>query len=157
MYRFNPVLPDDAPHTLESPVTDRQIPSWSELKPLMRPKPLVLNGTERRLADALTIADLRTVARKRTPRSVFDYTDGAAEAEISLRRARSLFRQLEFNPSILQDVSEVDASTTILGARSAQPFAFAPTGFTRLMHADGEPAVARVAGRLGIPLSLIHI
>lgn len=148
------MLPDDAPHTLESPVTDRQIPSWSELKPLLRPKPLVLNGTERRLADALTIADLRTLARKRTPRSVFDYTDGAAEAEISLRRARHLFRELEFQPSILHDVSHVDPTTDMIGTASALPFAFAPTGFTRMMNHEGERAVVRVAQRRGIPYAL---
>ncbi|KQR08435.1 alpha-hydroxy acid oxidase [Cellulomonas sp. Leaf334] len=135
-------------------MTDRQIPSWSELKPLMRPKPLVLNGTERRLADALTIADLRTLARKRTPRSVFDYTDGAAEAEISLRRARHLFRELEFQPSILHDVSHVDPTTDMIGTASALPFAFAPTGFTRMMNHEGERAVVRVAQRRGIPYAL---
>lgn len=135
-------------------MTDRQIPSWSELKPLLRPKPLVLNGTERRLADALTIADLRTLARKRTPRSVFDYTDGAAEAEISLRRARHLFRELEFQPSILHDVSHVDPTTDMIGTRSALPFAFAPTGFTRMMNHEGERAVVRVAQRRGIPYAL---
>ena len=115
----------------------------------------MLNGTERRLADALTIADLRTVARKRTPRSVFDYTDGAAEAEISLRRARHLFRELEFQPSILHDVS---ARRPDDGhdrhARRALPFAFAPTGFTRMMNHEGERAVVRVAQRRGIPYAL---
>lgn len=135
-------------------MTDRQIPSWSELKPLLRPKPLVLNGTERRLGDALTIADLRTLARKRTPRSVFDYTDGAAEAEISLRRARHLFRELEFQPSILHDVSHVDPTTDMIGTSSALPFAFAPTGFTRMMNHEGERAVVRVAQRRGIPYAL---
>ena len=135
-------------------MTHRQIPSWSELKPLMRPKPIVLNATDRRLADALTIDDLRSLARKRTPRSVFDYTDGAAEAEISLRRARSLFRRLEFQPSILHDVSHVDPSTDMLGTRSALPFAFAPTGFTRMMNHEGERAVVRVAQRHGIPYAL---
>ncbi|MDC7123775.1 alpha-hydroxy-acid oxidizing protein [Cellulomonas fimi] len=135
-------------------MTERQIPSWSELKPLLRPKPITLDATERRLADALTIADLRSVARRRTPRSVFDYTDGAAEAEISLRRARSLFRNLEFQPSILHDVSSVDTTTDYLGTPSAQPFAFAPTGFTRMMHHEGERAVVRVAERRDIPYAL---
>lgn len=135
-------------------MTERQIPSWSELKPLLRPKPVTLNATDRRLADALTIADLRSVARRRTPRSVFDYTDGAAEAEISLRRARSLFRNLEFQPSILHDVSGVDTTTDFLGTPSAQPFAFAPTGFTRMMHHEGERAVVRVAERRDIPYAL---
>jgi len=135
-------------------VTHRQIPSWSELKPLLRPKPVVLDPVQRRLDDALTIADLRSVARRRTPRSVFDYTDGAAEAEISLRRARSLFRNLEFQPSILHDVSAVDTTTHFLGKPSAQPFGFAPTGFTRMMNHEGERAVVRVAERHDIPYAL---
>jgi L-lactate dehydrogenase (cytochrome) len=135
-------------------MTHRQLPRWSELKPLVRPKPIRLNPTERRLADALTIGDLRALARRRTPRSVFDYTDGAAEAEVSLRRARSLFRQLELRPSILQDVSEVDTTTTMLGTPAAVPFSFAPTGFTRMMHHEGERAVVRVAERRGIPYAL---
>ncbi|TDD65072.1 alpha-hydroxy-acid oxidizing protein [Jiangella aurantiaca] len=135
-------------------MTDRQLPRWSELKPLLRTKRPTLNPTDRRLASALTIADLRRIARMRTPRSVFDYTDGAAEAEISLRRARSLFANLEFRPSVLHDVSDVDTTTTMLGQPSAQPFAFAPTGFTRMMNHEGESAVARVAERVGIPYSL---
>jgi L-lactate dehydrogenase (cytochrome) len=135
-------------------MTDRQIPRWSELKPLLRPRPITLNPTARRLDKALTIADLRAAARRRTPRSVFDYTDGAAEAEISLRRARWLFANLEFRPSVLHDVSDVDTTTTMLGQPSALPFAFAPTGFTRMMQHEGERAVARVAERAGIPYAL---
>ncbi|WP_454051779.1 alpha-hydroxy acid oxidase [Cellulomonas sp. Marseille-Q8402] len=135
-------------------MTQRQIPKWSELRPLLRAKPIRLDPTERRLADALTIGDLRKVARRRTPRSVFDYTDGAAEAEISLRRVRSLFRQLELRPSILQDVSAIDTSTEMLGKPAAVPFSFAPTGFTRMMHHEGERAVVRVAERRGIPYAL---
>ncbi|WP_053204768.1 alpha-hydroxy acid oxidase [Jiangella muralis] len=135
-------------------MTDRQLPRWSELRPLLRTKRPTLNPTDRRLANALTIADLRRIARMRTPRSVFDYTDGAAEAEISLRRARSLFANLEFRPSVLHDVSEVDTTTSMLGRPAAQPFAFAPTGFTRMMNHEGESAVARVAERTGIPYSL---
>src|SRR6476469_8979024 len=135
-------------------MTTRQIPRWSELRPLLQPKPIRWNGTDRRLATALTISDLRDVAKRRTPTSVFDYTDGAADAEISLRRARQTFGELEFQPSILQDVSAVDTSTSILGTRSAQPFSFAPTGFTRMMHHEGEEAVVRVAERRGIPYAL---
>jgi len=135
-------------------VSDRQIPKWSELKPLLRLRPIELNPTRRRLANALTIGDLRLVARRRAPRAVFDYTDGAAEAEISLHRARELFRTLEFNPSILQDVAATDTTTTILGRSSALPFSFAPTGFTRMMHHEGEGAVARVAQRIGVPYAL---
>lgn len=100
-------------------MTDRQMPKWSELKPLLRPKPITVNATDRRLEKALTIADLRAIAKRRTPRSVFDYTDGAAEAEISLRRARRLFAEMELQPSILRDVSEIDLGTSILGGRSS--------------------------------------
>ncbi|MDA3643672.1 alpha-hydroxy-acid oxidizing protein [Saccharopolyspora indica] len=132
----------------------RQLPRWSELRPLLRVKPPQFNPTERRLSAAHSIADLRTIARLRTPRAVFDYTDGAAEAEISLRRARRAFRDVEFRPSVLRDVSAVDTSTEILGKPSKLPFSFAPTGFTRMMNHEGEPAVARVAERTGIPYAL---
>jgi L-lactate dehydrogenase (cytochrome) len=113
-----------------------------------------LDATVRRLARAHTIEDLRTIAQRRTPRAVFDYTDGAAEGEVTLGRARALFQDLEFQPSVLRDVSHVDPSVLVLGRRSEQPFAFAPTGFTRLMNHEGEPAVARVARRVGIPYAL---
>ncbi|TDO48631.1 L-lactate dehydrogenase (cytochrome) [Kribbella sp. VKM Ac-2527] len=135
-------------------MTDRQLPRWSELKPLLRPKPVTWNPTDRRLEQALTIADLRAIAKRRTPRSVFDYTDGAAESEISLRRARQLFAEMELQPSILRDVSDLDLGTDILGRRSELPFAFAPTGFTRMMNHEGESAVVQVAQQLGIPYAL---
>jgi L-lactate dehydrogenase (cytochrome) len=130
------------------------VPRWRDFAPLISLEKPVLNPTRRRLARALTIDDLRTIARRRTPRPVFDYTDGAASAEISLARARALFAGLQFNPSVLRDVSQVDTSTSVLGTRSEQPFAFAPTGFTRLMHHEGERAVARVAERYGLPYAL---
>src|ERR1035437_113553 len=133
---------------------ERHIPKWSELRPLLRPKPIELNLTRRRLDRALTINDLRTLARRRTPRAVFDYTDGAAEGEISLRRARGLFQTLEFYPSVLRDVSSVDTTTSLLGRPSALPFAFAPTGFTRMMNHQGECAVVRIAEKYGIPYAL---
>ena len=120
----------------------------------MQPAPLVLDPVARRLARAATVTDLRALASRRAPRAVFDYTDGAAEAELSLRRARQAFSRVEFVPRVLRDVSGVDTSTTMLGARSALPLALAPTGFTRMMHADGESAVARVAQRAGIPYGL---
>ena len=134
--------------------TKRRLPRWSELRPLLRPRPVVLDPTERRLSRALTIADLRAAARRRTPRAVFDYTDGAAEAESSLRRAEEAFQRVEFRPRVLRDVTKVDTTTTIFGRPSALPLAFAPTGFTRMMHHQGERAVARVAEEFGVPYSL---
>jgi L-lactate dehydrogenase (cytochrome) len=135
-------------------VVERRVPRWSEFSELIRPRRLSGDATDRRLARAATIEDLRGIARRRVPRAVFDYTDGAAGAEISLRRSREAFQRVEFCPSVLRDVSVVDASTTVLGAPSALPLVFAPTGFTRLMHTEGEPAVARVAERVGIPYAL---
>lgn len=132
----------------------RQIPRWSELRPLLRLNAPEPNPTRRRLARAHTVEDLRAIARRRTPRAVFDYTDGAAESETSLRRARSAFQDVEFHPSVLRDVSNVDTSTNILGKPSALPFSLAPTGFTRMMNHEGEPAVVRVAERAGIPYGL---
>jgi L-lactate dehydrogenase (cytochrome) len=134
--------------------TQRRLPRWSELRPLLRPRPLQLDPTERRLSRALTIADLRAVARRRTPRAAFDYTDGGAEAETSLRRAREAFRRVEFRPRVLRDVTAVDTTTSVLGSPSALPLAFAPTGFTRMMQHEGERAVARVAEAVGIPYAL---
>ena len=64
--------------------------------------------TDRRLAGAASIADLRLLARRRAPRAVFDYTDGAAGEEISLRRSRQAFARVEFQPRVLRDVSAVD-------------------------------------------------
>jgi L-lactate dehydrogenase (cytochrome) len=132
----------------------RRIPRWHELRPYLRTGPIHLSPVERRLASAATIWDLRSIARRHVPRAVFDYTDGAAESESSLRRSRDAYARIEFVPSVLQDVSAVDTSTTILGRSSALPIVFAPTGFTRLMHHDGEPAVGRVAARFGIPYAL---
>ena len=135
-------------------MAQRRLPRPSELKQILRPRPVTFDATERRLARALTIADLRTVARRRTPRAAFDYTDGAAEMEESLRRARQAFCDLEFHPHVLRGVAEVDTSREILGVRSELPFAFGPTGFTRMMQHEGERAVVRVAQRAGIPYAL---
>jgi len=135
-------------------MSQRQLPQWSELRPLLRVEVPHLDPVERRLSRAHTIADLRAMARRRTPRAVFDYTDGAAEQEVSLRRARRAFREIEFRPRVLRDVSAVDTTREMLGRRAALPFAFAPTGFTRMMHHEGERAVVRVAARTGVPFGL---
>jgi L-lactate dehydrogenase (cytochrome) len=135
-------------------MTDRRVPRPSELRPYLRTGPIRLSPVERRLAGAATISDLRSVARRHVPRAVFDYTDGAAETETSLQRSRDAFARVEFVPHVLRDVSSVDLSTTILGRSAAMPLVFAPTGFTRLMHQAGEPAVLRVADRMGIPYAL---
>jgi L-lactate dehydrogenase (cytochrome) len=135
-------------------MVERRIPRLAELRPLLRPAPFVRNATERRLQRAASISDLRTIARRRTPRAVFDYTDGAADGELSLNRARAAFARVEFHPTVLRDVSVVDTSREMLGRRSMLPFAFAPTGFTRMMNTLGERAVVAVAEQAGIPYTL---
>ncbi|WP_024443747.1 MULTISPECIES: alpha-hydroxy acid oxidase [unclassified Mycobacterium] len=132
----------------------RRVPRIGDLAPLIRVRRPRLNRTALRLETALTVEDLRLLAKRRTPRAAFDYTDGAAEDEISLNRARQAFRDIEFHPAILRDVSSVDTSREVLGAPVALPFAIAPTGFTRLMHTAGELAGARAAEAAGIPFSL---
>ena len=112
----------------------RQMPDVKELAALMKFSLPTLRRRQARLAKAADLWDLRKIAKRRTPAAAFDYTDGAAEAEISLSRARQAFEDVEFHPGVLNDVSRVDTSTTVTGGHSALPFGIAPTGFTRLMQ-----------------------
>ncbi len=133
---------------------ERRFPRPRDLAPLMRFKKPTLNAKKRRLQEALTIYDLRAIAKRRTPTAAFDYTEGAAEAEISLARARQAFEDIEFSPNILRDVSTVDTTREVLGGPVALPFGIAPTGFTRMMQTEGEVAGASAAAAAGIPFSL---
>ena len=132
----------------------RQLPHPTELFDLIKFKKLDLNLKRARLSDAQTIDDLRKIAKRRTPAAAFDYTDGAADDEISMNRARQAFKDVEFHPSILNDVSNVDTSCEVFGGPSSLPFGIAPTGFTRLMQTEGELAGASAAGKAGIPFCL---
>jgi L-lactate dehydrogenase (cytochrome) len=132
----------------------RRFPRPSAFSDLLKFKRPELNPTKRRLAAAQTIYDLREIAKRVTPRAPFDYTDGGAEAEVSLTRARQAFEDVEFHPAILRDVSSVDTRREVLGGPTSLPFGIAPTGFTRLMHTAGEAAGASAAGAAGIPFSL---
>ncbi|HET8958589.1 MAG TPA: alpha-hydroxy acid oxidase [Microcella sp.] len=135
-------------------MVERRFPRPSELAPLMKFKTPTLDAKKRRLDAALTIADLRAIAQRRTPKAPFDYTEGAAEGEISLARARQAFQDIEFHPAILRDVSQVDTGWEVLGKRVELPFGIAPTGFTRMMQTEGEVAGATAAAAAGIPFSL---
>jgi isopentenyl diphosphate isomerase/L-lactate dehydrogenase-like FMN-dependent dehydrogenase len=132
----------------------RQFPNLRELSTLLKFELPTIHRRERRLQKALTIWDLRAIAKKRTPQGPFDYTDGAAETEVTLRRARQAFLDVEFVPNILQDVSRVDLTRTSLGHTFNMPVGIAPTGFTRMMHSEGERAGARAAEKFGIPFTL---
>ena len=135
-------------------MVQRQFPKPSELKEFMTFKKPSLDFAGNRLEKALTIYDLRKIAKRRTPAAAFDYTDGAAEGEFSMNRARQAFEDIEFHPGVLTDVSTVDTTIEVLGGTSAMPFGIAPTGFTRLMQTEGEIAGAGAAGAAGIPFTL---
>ncbi|WP_156764508.1 alpha-hydroxy acid oxidase [Mycobacterium sp. E3247] len=132
----------------------RRVPKVRDLAPLIKFKRPQFDATKRRLDTAYTIDDLRRIAQRRTPRAAFDYTDGAAEDELSIERARQAFRDIEFHPTILRDVTNVTAGWNVLGQPVVLPFGIAPTGFTRLMHTEGEIAGAAAAAKAGIPFSL---
>ena len=101
-----------------------------------------------------TCADFERLARRRTPKAVFEYVSGAAEREVSAARATEAFDSVEFLPRVLRDVRTVDPTTTVLGKEIAFPVVLGPTGFTRMMRTEGEPSVARPAGRAGVPYAL---
>jgi L-lactate dehydrogenase (cytochrome) len=126
----------------------------SEIRELIRVKPLELDATRRRLSACHDIADLRAVGRRVIPRPVFDYVDGGADEEVSLRANTRAFRQFRFQPRTLVDVSEPDTSTAFLGSVTPLPLALAPTGYTRMMHPAGEIAAARAAQKHGLPYTL---
>lgn len=132
----------------------RRIPTWGAVAPLLGFRRPVWDRVDRRLAQAMTVKDLARIARRTTPRSVFDYAHGAAEDELSIARARRAFASVEFEPRVLHDVASVDTSTTILGRPASFPLIMAPTGFTRMMQHEGEIAVARAAARAGVPYTL---
>jgi L-lactate dehydrogenase (cytochrome) len=131
----------------------RRVPRWSDLAPLLGLRRPALTRAAR-VAAAPDILELRRLGRRRAPRAVFDYADGGAEREVSLRRSRRAFREVELQPRVLRDVAEVDLSQPILGRRSALPIVLAPVGFTRMLHTDGERAVARVAAAHDVPYAL---
>jgi L-lactate dehydrogenase (cytochrome) len=126
----------------------------SEIRQLIRMKPVELDATRRRLSACHDIADLRATGRRLTPRPVFDYVDGGADEELSVRENTRAFRRWRFQPRTLVNVSDADTSTAFLGSVVPLPLALAPTGYTRMMHPDGEIAAARAAQRHGLPYTL---
>jgi len=124
------------------------------LRAVIRVERIETDPVERRLARAASVDDLRAIARRRLPRGVFDYVDGGAEDELSLAANRAAFDATRFRPRVLRNVSSVDISSTIFGEQIAYPLVLAPTGFTRIVHPEGELAVARAAAKAGLPYTL---
>ena len=97
---------------------------------------------------------MRQLARKRLPRAVFDFFDGGAEDEQTLRENRAAFERARLVPRVLLDVSAVDTKTTIVGAEANLPIAIAPTGAVGFGWHGGDVAIARAAATFGIPYAL---
>ncbi len=100
------------------------------------------------------IEDLRRLARRRLPRALFDFVDGGAQDEITLRANRSDFQQLALLPRVLTDVSRRDQSVTVLGRKLGQPLILAPTGMPGILWPDGALAAARAADEAGVGFCL---
>ena len=98
---------------------------------------------------AVNIADLRRMAQKRLPKVVFDYLDGGAEEEVTLRANREAFESITFRPRHAVDVSACDTRTKVLGFDLSFPAILAPVGYSRMMHAQGEVGAAAAAGAAG--------
>jgi L-lactate dehydrogenase (cytochrome) len=142
--RFNQLVGQGAVRGYIQPIGPRELASHFAFE---RPS---LRRADRAL-DAVTIADLRRSAQRALPRTIFDFLEGGAEDEVALRRNRTALDAVELLPRVLRDVSRVELATSFLGVESSAPIGLAPTGFTRLIHHDGEPAVARAAAAAGIP------
>ena len=93
--------------------------------------------------------DLRRLGRRRVPRGVFEFVEGGAGGEVTVRENRAAFERVRFEPRWLRDVSGREIATTVLGERLALPVGLAPAGLARLVHRDGELAAARAAGAAG--------
>src|SRR5208283_1019908 len=99
-----------------------------------------------KVSRAVNIRDLRSLAQRRLPNVVFDYLDGGAEDEITLRANCSAFNELIFLPRNAVAVPDCDLRVRVLGSDLALPLILAPVGYSRLMHPDGEVAAAAAAG-----------
>ncbi len=124
------------------------------LRSVLQFRPVEMDAAKRRLSRAASVGDLRLIARRRLPRGVFDYIDGAAEDELTLRRNSEAFRRLEFRPRVMCDVGTIDTSTTLLGRPLPVPLVLAPVGFTRVASPAGELDAARAAARAKLPYTL---
>ena len=127
---------------------------FRSLRSVVRLRPIQLNRTDRLLSRVANVDDLRRIAQRRLPGGVFDYIDGGAEGELTLRRNVAAFRRAEFRPLVMNDVGLVDPSTTVLGRQVPIPLVLGPTGFTRIASPGGELDVAAAAERAGLPYTL---
>src|SRR6202049_2487760 len=110
-----------------------------------------MTGTSRAVASprVVSIEDLRPMARRRLPKAVFDYLDGGAEGEVTLRENCRAFEEVTFRPRHAVALPNCELGARVLGFDLSLPFLLAPVGYSRLMHPGGEVAAARAAGAAG--------
>ena len=124
------------------------------MRRLVRLRTVTLDATQRRLGACYDVADLRRAAKRRIPRPVFDYVDGAADEEIAAAANTAAFRSWRFLPRVLAGVASADTGTPLFGTTLPVPLLLGPTGYTRMLHPDGEIGAARSALRHGVPYTL---
>jgi L-lactate dehydrogenase (cytochrome) len=124
------------------------------MRKLVRLRTVPLDAQSRRLGSCYDIGDLRRAAKRRIPRPVFDYVDGAADEEIAVAANVAAFRSWRFLPRVLAGVESADTSATVFSSTLPVPMVLGPIGYTRMLHPDGEIGGARSAGRHGLPYTL---
>jgi len=122
----------------------RQLPRWKNIKPLLGWSMPKFPLPDRKLKNVINLAEMRNLAKKRVPKAVFDYVDGGANDELAYARSQEIYSRVEFKARVLRDVSKIDLTCDVIGQRSALPIIFAPTGYTRMMHYQGELMVAKI-------------
>ena len=122
----------------------RQLPRWKNIKPLLGWSLPKFPLQDRKLKNVVNLAEMRNLAKKRVPKAVFDYVDGGANDELAYARSQEIYSRVEFKARVLRDVSKIDLTCDVIGRRSALPIIFAPTGYTRMMHYQGEVMVAKI-------------
>ncbi len=122
----------------------RQFPRWKNIKPLLGWSLPKDPFADRKLKKVVNLAEMRLLSKKRVPKAVFDYVDGGANDELAFIRSQEIYSRVEFRARVLRDVSKIDLTANIVGQKSALPIIFAPTGYTRMMHYQGEVMVAKV-------------
>lgn len=118
-------------------------------------KMLVAGGfSTDRLASAPSIEDIRLLAKRRLPKMAFDFVDGGADAENTLRANTRDLAEVTFRARSMRDVSVQDLTTTVLGEQAPSPLIVAPTGLLRIAGGDGELSAVRAAGQAGLPFTI---
>ncbi len=125
-----------------------------EMRKLVQLRGVTLDPKARRLGACYDVFDLRRAAKRRIPRPVFDYVDGAADEEIAVAANTAAFRSWRFLPRVLAGVASADTSAPLFGASLPVPLLLGPVGYTRMLHPDGEIGAARSALRHGLPYTL---